>query len=55
MDYFIKVLLVGDANVGKSTLMLSFTEGEFKKSLIGTAGIDYKLKNIEFGGKTVKI
>jgi small GTP-binding protein len=41
--------------VGKSSLMLRFTEGEFKQGLVGTAGVDYKLKNIVFGGKTLKI
>ena len=45
-DYIIRILLLGDANVGKSSLMLRFTEGEFKSALVGTAGIDYKTKNI---------
>ena len=54
-EYMIKILLLGDAGVGKSSLMLSFTEGEFKEGLIGTAGVDYKLKNIEFEGKSIKI
>lgn len=35
--------------------MFRFTEGEFKSGLIGTAGVDYKMKNIEFGGKSLKI
>ena len=48
-------MLLGDTGVGKSSLMFRFTEGEFKSSLIGTAGVDYKMKNIEFGGKSVKI
>jgi Ras-related protein Rab-1A len=51
----IKILLLGDANVGKSSLMLSFTEGEFKEGLVGTAGVDYKMKNIQFEGKSLKI
>lgn len=51
----IKILLLGDANVGKSSLMLSFTEGEFKEGLVGTAGVDYKLKNIQYEGKSLKI
>ena len=46
---------MGDAGVGKSSLMLNFTEGEFKQALVGTAGVDYKMKNIEFGGKSLKI
>ena len=35
--------------------MFRFSEGEFKSGLIGTAGVDYKMKNIEFTGKSVKI
>ena len=35
--------------------MYRFSEGEFKYNLIGTAGFDYKMKNIEFNGKSVKI
>ena len=54
-EYMVKILLLGDAGVGKSSLMLSFTEGEFKEGLVGTAGVDYKLKNIQFEGKSVKL
>ena len=54
-NYFIKLLLLGDTGVGKSSLMYRFSEGEFKSGLIGTAGVDYKMKNIELGGKSVKI
>ena len=46
---------MGDTGVGKSSLMYRFTEGEFKSSLVGTAGVDYKIKNIEFQGQSVKI
>lgn len=54
-NYFVKILLLGDTGVGKSSLMFRFSEGEFKSGLIGTAGVDYKMKNIELGGKSVKI
>lgn len=54
-NYFVKLLLLGDTGVGKSSLMFKYCEGEFKSGLIGTAGVDYKMKNIEFGGKSVKI
>ena len=35
--------------------MLRFTEGEFMEGLIGTAGVDYKRKNLELGGRNVKV
>ena len=47
--------MLGDTGVGKSSLMYSYSENEFKSGLIGTAGVDYKMKNIELGGKSVKI
>lgn len=53
--YFVKLLLLGDTGVGKSSLMHRFSEGEFYSGLVGTAGVDYKMKNIELGGKSVKI
>ena len=55
VNYFVKLLLLGDTGVGKSSLMHRFSEGEFFSGLIGTAGVDYKMKNIELGGKSVKI
>eukprot|EP00347_Sterkiella_histriomuscorum_P020897 403336041 len=54
-QFFVKILLLGDTGVGKSSLMFRFSEGEFKQGLVGTAGVDYKMKNIEFIGKSVKI
>ena len=54
-DYFIKLLLLGDTGVGKSSLMYRYADGEFLKGLVGTAGVDHKIKNIEHGGKGIKI
>jgi len=53
--YYIKLLLLGDAGVGKSSLMYRYSEGEFQKGLVGTAGVDCKMKNIELSGNSVKI
>ena len=54
-EYFIKLLLLGDTGVGKSSLMYRYADGEFLKDLVGTAGVDHKIKNIEHRGKGVKI
>lgn len=54
-DCFIKLLLLGDAGVGKSSLMHRYAKGEFAEALIGTAGVDHVVKNIEHMNKTVHI
>ena len=46
-NYFVQILLLGDTGVGKSSLLHRYSEGEFASDLIGTAGVDHKLKNVE--------
>lgn len=43
----IKVLLVGDSGVGKSSLMLSFTSNTFNEDQPTTIGIDFKVKRVD--------
>lgn len=43
----IKVLLIGDSGVGKSSLLLSFTTGAFDENISATIGIDFKVKKVE--------
>ena len=54
-DYMVQLLLLGDAGVGKSSLLHRFAEEEFHQNLVGTAGVDYKMKNLVIGGSSVKI
>ncbi|AYU82173.1 small GTP-binding protein Rab18 [Leishmania donovani] len=56
-DKTIKVLLIGDSGVGKSSLLLSFTTGAFDENISSTIGIDFKVKKVDVvdahtGGKT---
>lgn len=41
-----KMLLVGDSNVGKSSLLLRFADDQFSPSFITTIGIDFKIKTL---------
>ena len=54
-DYLFKVLVIGDSGVGKSCIMVRFTEDEFNESFISTIGIDFKVKTIDVNGVTVKL
>ncbi|ESL10992.1 small GTP-binding protein Rab18 [Trypanosoma rangeli SC58] len=46
-DASIKVLLLGDSGVGKSSLMFSFAAGVFNPDIGSTIGIDFKVKTVE--------
>ncbi|KAG8342558.1 ADP ribosylation factor family 50S ribosome binding GTPase putative Ras of Complex Roc domain [Trypanosoma vivax] len=42
----VKVLLLGDSGVGKSSLMLSFTCGTFDTDIRTTVGVDFRVKTV---------
>ena len=54
-DHLVKLLLIGDSGVGKSCLLLRFADSTFTSAYITTIGIDFKIKNVEVGGKRVKL
>jgi len=54
-DYCIKLLLIGDSNVGKSSLLIRFSEGKFSPYLMGNAGIDVKTKYVDLLNKKIKL
>jgi small GTP-binding protein len=54
-DYLVKLMLVGDSVVGKSSLMLRFSDDTFDLSGTPTIGIDFKLRTIELDGKKIKL
>ena len=42
----LKILILGDSQVGKTSLMLQYTEGFFPEGSVSTIGLDYKTKKI---------
>lgn len=48
-DYLFRLLLVGDSSVGKTCIIVRFTENTFTPSYITTIGIDFKIRTIEIG------
>ncbi|OPJ74566.1 ras-related protein Rab-18-B [Patagioenas fasciata monilis] len=51
----LKLLLVGDSAVGKSSLLLRFTGGGFEPQLKPTVGIDFKVKKMVVDGHAVQL
>lgn len=43
-DYLFKVLMVGDSGVGKSSILLRYTDDVYDEDMAATIGVDFKLK-----------
>ncbi len=54
-DYLFKILLVGDSGVGKSSILLRYTDDEYKPEYISTIGVDFKIRSLLDGDKTIKL
>ncbi|KAK9821954.1 hypothetical protein WJX81_002268 [Elliptochloris bilobata] len=54
-DYLLKILLVGDSGVGKSSLLMRFTADQFEDSSAPTIGVDFRLKFVTVSDKRLKL
>lgn len=53
--YIFKVCLLGEPNVGKTSLVYRFVKNIFKENLASTIGVNISKKTIKLNGKNVKI
>jgi small GTP-binding protein len=51
----IKVILVGNPGVGKTSLLLSYTDQIYETTYMPTIGVDYRQKRINISEKTYKL
>jgi Ras-related protein Rab-1A len=42
----LKLLIIGDSNVGKTSILLNYTDNYFPESHLATIGVEYKVKEI---------
>jgi small GTP-binding protein len=54
-DSIIRLILVGDSGVGKSSIMFSYCEENFSDNFISTIGVDFRVKNAEIDNRTIKL
>ncbi|EGR28701.1 Ras family protein, putative [Ichthyophthirius multifiliis] len=51
----VKFLILGESGVGKSSLLLRFTDNKFNNNFVMTLGVEYKQKQIEINSTNVII
>lgn len=54
-DFMIKIVVVGDSNVGKTNLLLRFCKDEFNLHQKSTIGTDFFTKDIKVGNNKIKV
>ena len=54
-DYLLKYIIIGDAAVGKSNLLLRYVHGQFKPEYQLTIGVEFGAKNLTISSKIFRI
>ncbi len=54
-EYIYKYIIIGDSGVGKSCILLQFTQNEFDQNKENTVGVEFGNKIISVGGAAVKL
>ena len=55
VDYVFKLLTLGESSVGKSSIILRFTNNQFNDQLLSTTGIDFRTKIIDYKEQKIKL
>ena len=54
-DYLLKYIIIGDAAVGKSNLLLRFAQNDFKTEYQLTIGVEFGAKNLDINNKKFRL
>ena len=54
-DHLFKVLLVGSSGVGKSSLLVRYSDDIFSENFQPTIGVDFKIRTMELDQKKIKL
>ena len=54
-DFIFKVLLLGNSDVGKSSILIRYVDESWNEAFVPTIGVDFKVKSMEVEQKKIKM
>ena len=54
-EYIFKLILIGNSGVGKSSILQRYIQKVFQESFASTIGVDFFMKSINLGDKSIKL
>ena len=54
-DCWFKIVLIGDPNVGKTSIVRQYIDGNFRTRSTSTHGVDFSRKSLRIGSSAVKV
>lgn len=51
----VRIVLVGDSHVGKTSILMSFADNNFPSQHLPTIGVDFRFRRIQVNGQSVKL
>ena len=53
--YLLKYIIIGDSSVGKSNILLRYSQDRFSDEYQATIGVEFGAKNIEINNKIYRV
>lgn len=54
-DALYKIVLIGESNTGKTSMLVRFADNNFTDSYLCTIGVDFKIKTLKVDNKIIKL
>jgi Ras-related protein Rab-1A len=54
-DHQFKILTLGETQVGKTSILIKYTEGTFSETPLATIGVDFQVKKVNIQGKQIEV
>jgi small GTP-binding protein len=54
-QYIFKIILIGDSNIGKSSLITRYVTNSFSDKYICTIGVDFMMKSMQYEDQSIKL